>query len=125
MRTIIFCSLFFATSSLWAKVIKVHYNNFHSTINIKDSNISYKDVNTSLSIDYQNCNVHILKQLNQDILKHSVISEKKSNYPITLTIDNKKITIDQRSEIGQFYYNFIEKMKLAKIEEIFNCENKQ
>lgn len=104
--------------------LKIHYNNFRSSINSTAEETSYKDVTIDLSVKKKKCNSHIVERLFKELNDQSknLIMEKVQDHPMTVTIDGIKQTIDQRSLKGQFFHHYIEVMKQAKIEEMLNCK---
>ncbi len=120
----IILSLALTINTALAAELKIHYNNFRSTINSSASEVAYKDTTTDLSVKKKKCNSHIVERLFKELNDRSrnLAMEKVESHPMTITIDGLQQTIDQRSPKGQFFHNYIEVMKEAKIEEMLNCK---
>lgn len=116
--------LVLAINTSFATELKIHYNNFRSTINSVATEITYKDTSTDLSLKKKKCNTHIIERLFKELNDQSrnLTLEKIQDHPMTITIDGIKQTIDQRSPKGQFFHNYIDVIKQAKIEEMLNCK---
>ena len=103
--------------------VKVQYNNFSSIINSTTTEITYKDTSTDLGLFKKKCNAHIVERLYKEFndQNRNLTFEKIQDHPMTIIRDEVKQTIDQRSPKGQFFYNYIDIIKRAKIEELLNC----
>lgn len=124
MQKLMMIGMILLSDSLQATEIEIRFNNFQSKIVSTSSFLSYKDTNTDLSLKAKKCNAHIIKNIDNLLIKNSrqLIKEEVKDHPMTLIVDQEKWVIDQRSKKGQFYHHFIEVIKQAKVEESLNCQ---